>query len=140
MKTVYDIFVLGLPKAQPRPRLTKTGHVYTPGSANDWKETVIAEIMLHRKPVITVPVRLTVCFYFPVPKSVKQKDIYFPHAGKPDVDNLLKAVMDAMTQANVWKDDTQVYRSHAEKWYCREYYGARIKVEAKEKGEKEEVF
>jgi Holliday junction resolvase RusA-like endonuclease len=134
MMVVYDMFVCGLPKAQPRPRMTKTGHVYTPGSANEWKESVSAEIMLHRRPMITLPVKLTVCFYFPFPKRekplIEKPGCFRPHISKPDADNLLKAVMDSMTAASVWVDDTQVYLAHTEKWYSAGEHGARIKVEA----------
>jgi len=133
LKLVYDLFIDGIPKAQPRPRMTKKGHVYTPDSAKEWKQIVVAECLLHRQPLILQPVKLTVCFYLPVPKSAKIKDgFYYPHTAKPDADNLLKAVMDAMTEANVWYDDALVYSSCAEKWYCLGKCGARIKVEVKE--------
>ena len=132
MKTVYEFFISGEPKAQPRPRMTKTGHVYTPDSAKEWKEIVSAGFVARRQPVIVLPVRLTVCFYFPLPKRVKEQEGYFPHTSKPDADNLLKAVMDAMTDAGVWTDDALVFSSCAEKWYQRGRSGAAIKVEAME--------
>jgi Holliday junction resolvase RusA-like endonuclease len=52
-----------------------------------------------------------------------------PHGKKPDVDNLLKAVMDAMTTAEVWKDDALVYATEAGKWYAAGKTGAQIIVE-----------
>lgn len=133
-KTVYDFFVKGIPKAQPRPRMTKTGHVYTPGSAKAWKETIIAECFAHRKLEILLPVKLTVCFYLPAPKGAKGRIRAYPHTVKPDADNLLKALMDAMTTAQVWKDDALVYSSYAEKWYTFGDTGAQIKVEVMEGG------
>jgi len=130
LRLSYNLFVVGIPKAQPRPRMTKTGHVYTPDSAKDWKESIAAECISHRQPVIEQPVKLTVCFYLPVPKSANLKNVfYYPHTVKPDADNLLKAVMDAMTEASVWADDALVYSSCAEKWYCLGKCGARIIVE-----------
>lgn len=36
---------------------------------------------------------------------------------RPDIDNLSKAVLDAMTGAGVWNDDAQVVRLVAEKRY-----------------------
>lgn len=132
MKTIYDFFISGEPKAQPRPRMTKTGHVYTPDSAKAWKEVVSAEFIVRQQPVIVLPVRLTVCFYFPFPKWVKESSGYFPHTRKPDADNLLKALMDAMTDAKVWTDDALVFSSCAEKWYQRNRSGAAIRVEVME--------
>jgi len=34
VKTVYSLFVSGVPKAQPRPRLTASGKVYNPHTAD----------------------------------------------------------------------------------------------------------
>jgi Holliday junction resolvase RusA-like endonuclease len=53
-----------------------------------------------------------------------------PHTKKPDVDNLLKAVMDSMTAAGVWKDDALVYTTEAGKWYAAGKTGAQIIVES----------
>lgn len=132
MKTIYDFSVHGTPKAQPRPRMTKTGHVYTPDSAKAWKEAVWAKCLAHRKPIITQPVRLTVCFYFPIPASEQKREVPYPHTKKPDIDNLVKAVMDSMTNAGVWMDDTIVYALCAEKWFYQDIAGARIKVDVME--------
>ena len=143
MKTVYDFFVSGIPKAQPRHRNTRArlgqkldgtpfiihGHIYTPDSVKEWKEIVSAEFMARRQPVITQPVKLTVYFYIPSPKSNKKQIEDYPHTKKPDADNLVKAVMDAMTEANVWTDDALVFAPLAEKWYSSVKTGARIKVE-----------
>jgi len=128
----YFFTVHGIPKPQPRPRMTKSGHVYTPDSAKAWKELIIAECLRWKnckKTVIDKPVKLSVVFLFPFPKRVKNPDEYVPHAGKPDTDNLLKAVMDALTTANIWTDDALVYSSLAEKWYYTGESGVRIKVD-----------
>jgi Holliday junction resolvase RusA-like endonuclease len=37
--------------------------------------------------------------------------------------------MDAMTDAQVWKDDALVFFNKTEKWYSKASPGARIKVE-----------
>jgi Holliday junction resolvase RusA-like endonuclease len=36
---------------------------------------------------------------------------------KPDIDNLLKAVMDGLTESGVIVDDSQIYEQHAVKVY-----------------------
>jgi Holliday junction resolvase RusA-like endonuclease len=90
---------------------------------------VTAQCLANRKPVITQPVKLTIQFYFQAPKSARKHNGDYPHPVKPDTDNLLKAVMDAMTQVQVWMDDAQVYSSSAGKFYTKGKTGARIKVE-----------
>lgn len=131
MKETYNLFVRGVPKAQPRPRMTANGHVYNPDSANSWKEEIKAAFMGCRRPTITEPVHLTVRFFMPVPKTlhIKTKERYTPHITKPDTDNLLKALMDALTEAGIWKDDAQVFWTEATKWYAAEETGAQIIIE-----------
>jgi Holliday junction resolvase RusA-like endonuclease len=125
MEVAYSVFVPGLPKAQPRPRMTSSGHVYNPDTAKDWKAAIKKYFMLYRRPVIIAPVFLEVLFYFPRPKRLLNYAMY-PHTVKPDSDNLMKAVMDAITTAGVWKDDAQVYGHHVEKYYSQSPSGAKI--------------
>ena len=40
-----------------------------------------------------------------------------PHTGKPDLDNLEKAVLDAITRSKLWKDDKQVSHKNTMKRY-----------------------
>ena len=40
------------------------------------------------------------------------------HLQKPDADNLLKPIMDALSEAEVWHDDNQVDRIFLQKWRC----------------------
>ena len=134
---IHKIVVPGIPKAQPRPRMTKTGHVYTPDSAKAWKEAIMTAFLYQYKQKIAQPVRLRVLFNFPFPKKSKNKGA-FPHIKKPDTDNLLKAVMDSITEAGVWEDDALVYSIYAEKRYYGGVCGsAEITIEALEKEEGE---
>ena len=45
-------------------------------------------------------------------------DAPFHHSKKPDLDNLIKATLDAMTQAGAWRDDSQVSTIRASKQYA----------------------
>ena len=130
MEMPYHIFVNGLPKAQPRPRMARNGHVYNPHSADVWKEEIKACFRPVLGEPITGPVSLNVLFYLPAPKAMKIADgQYIPHAKKPDLDNLLKAVMDAMSDVGVWNDDAQVSVTKAGKWYTGGKTGAGIVVQ-----------
>jgi Holliday junction resolvase RusA-like endonuclease len=128
LKVEYRVFVNGVPKAQPRPRMMRNGHVFNPHSADAWKDAVKAAFMA-RKPIITGPVGLYVKFFMPIPKGLKVKEgVFIPHIKKPDTDNLLKAVMDSLTQVGVWKDDSQVYSAEAVKGYAHGKVGALVEI------------
>ena len=130
MKVVYHLFVKGTPRAQPRPRMTIHGHAYNPDSADEWKEEIKFAFLSCLRPSITGPVLLRVSFFLPGSKDTKNEGTNIPHIKKPDLDNLLKAVMDAMTYVGVWRDDAQVYATEVSKWYARDgKTGAQIIVE-----------
>ena len=110
--------VNGTPKAQPRTRRSRSGGVYTPPSADGWKDLVYYAAR-QEAPVepLEGPVRLTLEFVMPRPKSHygtgrnagKQKpNVPYYHASKPDRDNLEKATVDVLTELGFWKDDCQV--------------------------------
>lgn len=141
-----SFFVSGEPKGQPRPRAfaRKMGgkyvaRVFDAGTAEAWKGAIAAEAAQH-KPAspITGPVRLRLWFYLARPKGhyVAGKverglrdtaPLY--HIGKPDADNLAKAVMDALTQCGwFWFDDAQVAVLTASKLYADSGTGAQIEI------------
>jgi Holliday junction resolvase RusA-like endonuclease len=127
-KTNYSVFVPGIPKAQPRPRVTRKGHAYNPDTAKEWKQAVQAAFLPLRKGTIDEPATLEVWFYMPKPQSMKKTDDRVPHIKKPDTDNLLKAVMDALSDIRVWRDDSVVFSTNASKWYATERTGASIRI------------
>ncbi len=118
--------VPGTPKAQPRGRACVRGKhaaIYDPGTAGGWKALIAHEARqdpyFPRTP-FTGPVRCDVTFYMPRPKRLyRKKDPDGPvwHTAKPDRDNLDKAVLDALTQAGVWRDDAQVCSGRIQKVY-----------------------
>lgn len=112
-KAVSGFFVEGLPKAQPRPRFFK-GHAYNPGTADDWKEAITIAAREHWKEApLSGPVALSIALLHPKAKTSTAEWMI----KKPDIDNLVKAVMDALTTAKVWYDDAQVVSLNATKGY-----------------------
>ena len=109
-----DKFVHGTPKPQPRPRATIRGNhagVYNPKTADEWKNQVIAGLWEHRLKEIEGPISLYLSFVLPRPKVMngnKYPDGVIPHIKKPDIDNLVKSTMDAMSDMGIWGDDRQV--------------------------------
>ncbi len=120
---MISFFVRGAPKGQPRPRAFArkfgdkwSARVYDAGTAEGWKSLVA---VAYRETVGAViapihgPVRLEVTFWMARPKSHRGAHGLKPsapkaHVQKPDLDNLEKAVMDALTQIGAWLDDAQV--------------------------------
>ena len=69
------------------------------------------------------PVRLVFTAYMPIPASASKKRKAAMQAGKighivkPDVDNLAKQLLDAMSRLWFWEDDRQVVELVARKRY-----------------------
>lgn len=140
MKSI-SVFVPGLPVAQPRPRAVSfRGHarMYSPGTSNAWKACVIHALTEHAGTFQSgIPVRCDLTFYLPRPKghfgSGRNADKLKPSApskptGKPDRDNLDKAVTDAITAAQVWADDSQVTDGRIRKRYSVGITGCQIHI------------
>ena len=81
---------------------------------------------------------LRLIFYMPRPKShyrtgkfshiLKDSAPSF-HTKKPDVDNLSKAVLDAMTDAGILSDDSIVVQHYIYKKYTERETGVKIEIE-----------
>lgn len=116
MTRTWRFFAPGNPKGQPRPRAFSRGgsaRVYDPGTAEGWKGSVAIGSQPFKPPApLSGPIRVDLEFYFARPKRLCRRNDpqgRIPHAGKPDLDNLAKAVLDALTQLGWWQDDAQVF-------------------------------
>ena len=120
----------GVPIAQPRQRhrtyqvgaRTCTAN-YTPSKhpVQQWKATVaIAWSDACDHEPLNGPVRLEVLFVAPRPQRLLTRawrHVLVWHEKKPDLDNLLKALKDALTGL-AWRDDSQVCQCYCEKRYA----------------------
>ena len=66
--------------------------------------------------LIEGPASLTVTFYLPRPKAIKDKTV--PHLKKPDLDKCVRSVKDALSKI-AWRDDSLVTDITARKLYAR---------------------
>jgi len=136
--------VVGEPRAEPRPRFnSRTGSVYVPTSAHEWKRLIRLEVI---KELIRMggdggvagvqgrPWAAGFLFRLERPKSHYRQGRFAGllrdaaprcHLGKPDLDNLIKAAKDAVgawdgRPALLWTDDSQVdrYVGTPRKRYC----------------------
>lgn len=105
----------GGPAAQPRHRASVVaGHVHTYEADGRhgihlWKAAVrfAGQRMMDSRPLVTEPVRLALVWVFQRPKRLMSVPRPLLYEGPKDIDNLEKAVMDALNQV-VWIDDRQV--------------------------------
>lgn len=124
--------VPGKPFAKQRPRATRQGRVYTPKETVRF-EQVVAQIAVEHFPApLAGPLRLTVVATFAPAESWsrRKRDAAFgcPHMQKPDLDNCVKAIADALNRI-AWADDGQVAEITARKQWgtCN---GTLVTVEA----------
>ena len=136
-----SFFVAGVPKAQPRVKaFVRGGHagVYTPDSAEAWKQEVRRQAVANApESILTGPIRIQLDFFLPRPKThLDRHGVPKPkspvwHCKKPDLDNLIKAVTDAITDTQkVWLDDSQIWVIKASKTYALQAVGCAVGISA----------
>lgn len=116
----------GTPVAKGRPRFVNRGRfvqTYTPDKTASYENLVKLYCPTHYK--LSGPLRAEFHFFFPVPKSVSKKKRAEMLNGmerptkKPDLDNCIKSILDALNGI-AFDDDSQVVKVVAEKWYSEE--------------------
>lgn len=126
MEKKFEVYGRPVPKA--RPRVTRSGHTYTPKTTKDY-EAKVREAYREKYGVEIfpdkTPLAMLVEFSYTPPKSwsrIKQKKAIdkelFP-TSRPDVDNLLKGVEDALNGV-AYKDDSQIVALTSRKIYGKE--------------------
>lgn len=95
------------PVAKSRPRMTRRGHVYTPQKTKEFEEKItnLAIAQMHLNNHKPLDGALAVKGYFFVKKPKRPKHTH--PIGRPDIDNMLKALFDALNGVT-WKDDSQI--------------------------------
>lgn len=120
-----SFIIPGVPLAQPRARATLRGShsaIYQPRTPCDaWKATIAAVAGRAISAPLDGAVVLTMAFILPRPKGHYGAKGLRPsapetHTARPDLDNLCKAVMDAL-KGIAWRDDAQVVELSTQKVY-----------------------
>jgi Holliday junction resolvase RusA-like endonuclease len=122
--TAVEFTVAGRPVPWARTR-TNGRRRFTPAKQRDHAAAVAAAAEAYRRaarlpvPVWTVaPLHVHVSFRYQVPKrGAAGAAVGDPRPGRPDIDNLLKLVLDALNGV-VWADDAQVVSITATKVYA----------------------
>ncbi|MBP3707662.1 MAG: RusA family crossover junction endodeoxyribonuclease [Clostridia bacterium] len=123
---IYEFEVPGKIIGKGRPRLNSyTGSVYTPTRTKDY-ETLVEQYFLLKYPRFKPfegRVQVEISALFEIPKSAKKadKELMLENkinpTKKPDIDNIVKIVLDAMNGI-AFKDDTQITKLNVEKIYA----------------------
>ncbi len=115
---VLRVFVAGVPVPQGS-KIIARGRLINDNDRElkAWRKTIrtAVEVLHHGERLEDVAVVVDADFRFQRPASVRRP---LP-AVRPDVDKLLRAVLDALTEARVFKDDGQVVTATASKVYAQ---------------------
>jgi len=116
------------PKAAPRPRVTKFG-TYNDKDYTDWKKGLNLLARTQIKKPLEGAVFVKMEFFYEIPKSwsKKKKESAKWHKSKPDIDNLIKSVLDGLNGV-AFIDDAQVACIQAIKQYAS-FTGVKIEIE-----------
>lgn len=127
--TGFSLVIPGKPKGKDRPRFAR-GRAYTP------KETKEAEAYIGHLWEESGcprhwdgPIQIDVDIFHKRPKShfttkgllsAEGKKHILPDNQKPDIDNVIKLVMDALNK-KAWRDDVQVVRASVNRWWAHAF-------------------
>lgn len=112
------IRIPGAPRGKGRPRFMRIGNgvrTYTDQETAAYENLVAiaARAELMGEPGFEGAVRLSVVATFPRPKTCKRAQ----PSVRPDLDNVVKAILDGLNQSGIWRDDAQVCELTATKAY-----------------------
>ena len=123
--TEAKFIVAGEPKGKARPRFsTKTGHAITPVDTANYETLVRWEYARQCKKKFpdNAMLDMRIKAYYSVPKSDSKKKREKKLAGeirptkKPDMDNVIKIIADALNNV-AYHDDTQIVDCQVRKFY-----------------------
>ena len=125
MGVSVTVYCEPVPKGRPRFHLVR-GHVhtYTPAKTANYEKR-IAEVWSKQAGFTfekDIPLAVQIYFGMPIPKSTTKKrkiqmiERCIGHTKKPDLDNLIKSVLDALNGV-AFEDDSQIMRISASKYY-----------------------
>jgi len=119
------------PMAKQSFRTTRTGQKYLDASVIKYRKAIrnmaILQMRKQKAEKIEGAVNMNIVYSFRRPKSLNKKERNeidsgktVPKTTKPDIDNLTKAILDALNGI-VWKDDAQVTQINIQKiWSAKD--------------------
>lgn len=132
MTLSHRFFVHGIPEQQGSVKafVVKGRPIITSANKNlaQWRDLIAVAAQEHAE-IHTQAISIALTFYMPKPKSAPKK--YIPMTKRPDLDKLIRSVLDALTGV-FFKDDSQVDAIRASKVYANdtEPIGVSIQIRA----------
>lgn len=131
--------VLGDPQGKGRPRFYR-GRAVTPKKTRNY-EALVKYTAQHavdhmvQKPDFAASCEVTIHAYFAIPQSytkkkraqIEESGPWLVRPGKPDLDNIVKSVLDGMNGI-VFRDDVQVVALRARKEWCPDDEQPRVDI------------
>ncbi len=135
-----EFSVAGTPAPQGSKKVFNGHVVEASKNVKPWRQDVkhAALNVIGSQAQILTPVAVNIRFMMKRPKShyrnngtLKATAPLF-HSLTPDLDKLVRSTMDAITETGIWKDDEQVVKIHAMKFYSNDtFIGAHIIISDK---------
>jgi Holliday junction resolvase RusA-like endonuclease len=124
MTDPITIIINGVAVAKGRARMTRKGFAYTPAATRKYEAhgRVAAQLAMDGRPPLMCPVKVITLVELPIPASWSRKRSAAAMTGdvrptsRPDIDNYIKSVMDALNGI-VIADDSLVVEIEARKKY-----------------------
>jgi len=120
---VIRFFIPGDPIPKGRPRMTRSGHTYTPEKTRTYESKIglFGSHAMSGKPLLEGPLRVEMMVVLPIPESWNKKKKEDALAcrllptGRKDLDNFIKC-LDGLNGI-IWVDDGQICSIIAQKAY-----------------------
>ena len=111
------MFIPIKPIGKGRPRFTRTGHAYTPEKTREYERMLC---LAYEGECYSGKIEVAITAYYEPPKSLSQKKrealVGQMYDKKPDIDNIAKAVLDALN-GKAFTDDKNIVKLTVEKLY-----------------------
>lgn len=114
--------VPGRPMGKQRPRVMKSGITFTPKETVSYENLVKMVYMQSGSKMFEGPINMKIVAYYEIPKSTSKKKAELMRAEnerptkKPDVDNIVKIICDALNKV-AYHDDSQIVGCEIQKYY-----------------------
>jgi Holliday junction resolvase RusA-like endonuclease len=118
---MIELKIPGNPMGKQRPVVTRRG-TFTPSKTVNYENYIKELYIINKHPKLEGYIRLDVSAYYPIPKTTSKvkrekmlKGTLLPDK-KPDLDNVLKSICDALNKI-AYDDDKQIVNMGITKYY-----------------------